>query len=88
MSLIRITHLFGGHTNNTSPPSLQVYFQRVLSSKSAAKAEILSYIAAVGCILMALPPVLIGGIAKVTSLSDQRAVPLLLKHGSRGVATF
>jgi len=44
----------------------QVYFQRVLSSKSANKAELLSYIAAVGCILMAVPPVLIGGIAKAT----------------------
>ena len=43
----------------------QVYFQRVLSSKSAATAEILSYLAAFGCILMAVPPVLIGGIAKV-----------------------
>jgi len=44
----------------------QVYFQRVLSSKSAKKAETLSYIAAFGCILMAVPPVLIGGIAKAT----------------------
>ena len=43
----------------------QVYFQRVLSSKSAATAEILSYLAAFGCIIMAVPPVLIGGIAKV-----------------------
>ena len=43
----------------------QVYFQRVLSSKSASKAELTSYIAAFGCIIMAVPPVLIGGIAKV-----------------------
>lgn len=45
----------------------QVYFQRVLSSKSAATAEILSYLAAFGCIIMAVPPVLIGGIAKATN---------------------
>ena len=44
----------------------QVYFQRVLSSKSAAGAEILSYIAAFGCIIMAVPPILIGMIAKST----------------------
>ena len=46
----------------------QVYFQRVLSSKSAATAEILSYLAAFGCIIMAVPPVLIGGIAKVIDI--------------------
>lgn len=44
----------------------QVYFQRVLSSKTAGRAQILSYVAAVGCILMAIPPVLIGAIAKAT----------------------
>lgn len=44
----------------------QVYFQRVLSSKTAGRAQILSYVAAFGCILMAIPPVLIGAIAKST----------------------
>jgi len=44
----------------------QVYFQRVLSSKTAGRAQILSYVAALGCILMAIPPVLIGAIAKAT----------------------
>jgi len=48
----------------------QVYFQRVLSSKSAATAEILSYLAAFGCIIMAVPPVLIGGIAKATNWEE------------------
>ena len=43
---------------------LQVYFQRVLSSKTAARAQVLSYVAAGGCILMAIPAVLIGAIAK------------------------
>ena len=42
----------------------QVYFQRVLSSKTAFRAQILSYVAAAGCILMAIPPVMIGAIAK------------------------
>ncbi|KAK3709178.1 hypothetical protein RRG08_030857 [Elysia crispata] len=41
----------------------QVYFQRVLSSKSAMKAQILSYIAAFGCIVMATPAVLLGAVA-------------------------
>ena len=44
----------------------QVYFQRVLSSKTAGRAQILSYVAAFGCIIMAIPPVLIGAIAKST----------------------
>jgi len=48
----------------------QVYFQRVLSSKSASKAELTSYIAAFGCIIMAVPPVLIGGIAKATNWNE------------------
>jgi len=61
----------------------QVYFQRVLSSKSAGTAEILSYLAAFGCILMAVPPVLIGGIAKATNwnetdyfLKDNKTLPI------------
>lgn len=47
----------------------QVYFQRVLSSKSAGRAQILSYVAAFGCVSMAIPPVLIGAIAKATGKS-------------------
>lgn len=48
----------------------QVYFQRVLSSKTAGRAQILSYVAAFGCILMAIPPVLIGAIAKGTNWNE------------------
>ncbi|GFR58765.1 high-affinity choline transporter 1 [Elysia marginata] len=44
----------------------QVYFQRVLSSKSAMKAQVLSYIAAFGCIVMATPAVLLGAVAAST----------------------
>uniref|UniRef100_A0A915JCU9 High-affinity choline transporter 1 n=1 Tax=Romanomermis culicivorax TaxID=13658 RepID=A0A915JCU9_ROMCU len=42
----------------------QVYFQRVLSSKTATKAKILSYVAAIGCFIMAIPSVIIGAVAK------------------------
>ena len=38
----------------------------MLSSKSAVQAQILSYVAAAGCFAMAIPPVLIGAIAKAT----------------------
>ncbi|XP_017041190.1 high-affinity choline transporter 1 [Drosophila ficusphila] len=48
----------------------QVYFQRVLSSKTAGRAQLLSYVAAAGCILMAIPPVLIGAIAKATPWNE------------------
>ena len=44
----------------------QVYFQRVLSAKSAARAQMLSYVAAFGCVIMAVPAVLIGAIASAT----------------------
>ena len=39
---------------------LQVYFQRVLSSKTAGAAQLLSFLGAAGCIIMAIPPTLIG----------------------------
>ncbi|XP_065216726.1 high-affinity choline transporter 1 isoform X2 [Planococcus citri] len=48
----------------------QVYFQRVLSSKSAVQAQLLSYVAAFGCMIMAIPPVLIGAIAKATPWNE------------------
>ena len=44
----------------------QVYFQRVLSSKTSSGAQKLSFVAGVGCIIMAIPPALIGAIAKNT----------------------
>ncbi|KAK7112538.1 high-affinity choline transporter 1-like [Littorina saxatilis] len=44
----------------------QVYFQRVLSAKSAYNAQLLSYIAAFGCIIMALPAMLFGAVAAET----------------------
>lgn len=48
----------------------QVYFQRVLSSRSAFKAQILSYVAALGCIIMAVPPMIIGAVARVTGIHN------------------
>ncbi|XP_023229430.1 high-affinity choline transporter 1-like isoform X2 [Centruroides sculpturatus] len=48
----------------------QVYFQRVLSSKSAFRAQILSYVAALGCIIMAVPPMIIGAVAKAAAWNE------------------
>ncbi|XP_002735543.1 high-affinity choline transporter 1-like [Saccoglossus kowalevskii] len=48
----------------------QVYFQRVLSSSSAWNAQILSFIAAAGCIFMAIPSVLIGAIGSSTRWNE------------------
>ncbi|XP_020835169.1 high affinity choline transporter 1 [Phascolarctos cinereus] len=44
----------------------QAYFQRVLSSSSATYAQVLSFLAAFGCLLMALPAILIGAIGAST----------------------
>jgi hypothetical protein len=52
--------------NNLFTELFKVYFQRVLSSKTAGRAQVLSFVAAFGCLLMAIPPVLIGAIAKAT----------------------
>uniref|UniRef100_A0A7N4NXU9 Uncharacterized protein n=1 Tax=Sarcophilus harrisii TaxID=9305 RepID=A0A7N4NXU9_SARHA len=44
----------------------QTYFQRVLSSSSATYAQLLSFLAAFGCLVMALPGILIGAIGAST----------------------
>jgi high affinity choline transporter 7 len=44
----------------------QVYFQRVLSSRTSRGAQNLSFVAGLGCIIMAIPPALIGAIARNT----------------------
>ena len=44
----------------------QVYFQRVLSSKSPNRARILSFVGAFGCVAMAIPAALLGAAAKST----------------------
>ena len=43
-----------------------MYFQRVLASGTKAHAQIASFVAAFGCIVMAIPSVLIGAIATTT----------------------
>ncbi|XP_049271446.1 uncharacterized protein LOC119389775 [Rhipicephalus sanguineus] len=45
----------------------QVYFQRVLGSDSDFTAKMLSYAAAIGCLFLALPPAILGGMAKTTT---------------------
>ncbi|KAH9379048.1 hypothetical protein HPB48_014572 [Haemaphysalis longicornis] len=47
----------------------QVYFQRVLSSRTAEGAELLSYMASFGCLFMAIPPVILGAVAKAANLT-------------------
>ena len=46
----------------------QVYFQRVLSSKTPRTAQILSFTGCVGCIVFAIPAVIIGAIGSSTGL--------------------
>ena len=48
----------------------QVYFQRVLSAKTARKAQILSFSAAIGCILLSIPPALAGIVAQQTEWNN------------------
>nr|XP_054920431.1 high-affinity choline transporter 1-like [Dermacentor andersoni] len=47
----------------------QVYFQCILGCKSDFAAEVLSYVAAVGCVFMALPPMIIGAAARTTNFT-------------------
>lgn len=44
----------------------QVYFQRVLSAKTPLTAQILSFAGAIGCVVLAIPAIMIGAIAKST----------------------
>uniref|UniRef100_UPI00398EDCEC high-affinity choline transporter 1 n=1 Tax=Pristiophorus japonicus TaxID=55135 RepID=UPI00398EDCEC len=72
----------------------QVYFQRVLSASSATYAQVLSFLAAFGCIVMAIPSILIGAIGVSTDwnqtsygLPDPKSknetdmiLPIVLQH--------
>uniref|UniRef100_A0A8D0RG79 Solute carrier family 5 member 7 n=1 Tax=Sus scrofa TaxID=9823 RepID=A0A8D0RG79_PIG len=53
----------------------QAYFQRVLSSSSATYAQVLSFLAAFGCMVMALPPILIGAIGASTDWNQTTYKP-------------
>ncbi|CAN0094844.1 high affinity choline transporter 1 [Lampetra fluviatilis] len=48
----------------------QVYFQRVLSASSAAYAQVLSYLAAFGCLVMAVPCIIIGAVGASTNWNE------------------
>lgn len=50
----------------------QVYFQRVLSASSATYAQVLSFLAAFGCLVMAVPSVLIGAIGASTGKTSDK----------------
>lgn len=43
----------------------QVYFQRVLACRSAKQAQYLSYVASFGCVTLAIPPAILGSVARV-----------------------
>ncbi|XP_030642803.1 high-affinity choline transporter 1-like [Chanos chanos] len=54
----------------------QVYFQRVLSASSATYAQVLSFLAAFGCLVMAVPSVLIGAIGASTDWNQTTYGPI------------
>ncbi|XP_058249672.1 high-affinity choline transporter 1 isoform X2 [Hemibagrus wyckioides] len=59
----------------------QVYFQRVLSASSATYAQLLSFLAAFGCLIMALPSILIGAIGASTEKDESDMIlPIVLQH--------
>ncbi|CAL1527461.1 unnamed protein product [Lymnaea stagnalis] len=79
----------------------QVYWQRALSAKSVNIARGLSYLGAFGCLIMAIPPILIGAVAAstdwnqtdygMTSISSaDRALtlPLVMRHLCPPVVSF
>ena len=43
----------------------QVYFQRVLACRSSQQAQLLSYVAALGCVTLAIPSAVLGSVARV-----------------------
>ena len=47
----------------------QPYHQRALAMTSTKSAQILSVISTIGCLILMIPPVMIGGIAKATNAS-------------------
>ena len=52
--------------------SPQAYFQRVLACRTPRVAQILSFCAAIGCIIMVAPAIVIGAVAKSTGTHRHR----------------
>lgn len=61
----------------------QVYFQRVLSAKSGRHAQFLSIGASVGCMVMAIPAVIIGIVAKATDWESTAFNQTVLESGKQ-----
>ncbi|XP_049267084.1 high-affinity choline transporter 1-like [Rhipicephalus sanguineus] len=97
----------------TSPPNhplersqrqrkTQVYFQRVLSSATVFDAQMLSYVSAVGCLMFAVPPILIGstsrranftaagypGPARLRPQDQARVLPLAIRYLCPGLVSM
>ncbi|XP_033119494.1 high-affinity choline transporter 1-like isoform X2 [Anneissia japonica] len=76
----------------------QVYFQRVLSSKTAGRAQVLSFVAAGGCVIMAIPSVLVGAVARGTDWNSTAygkdvensniVLPLVLQYLTPPIISF
>ncbi|KAH7984002.1 hypothetical protein HPB52_016079 [Rhipicephalus sanguineus] len=80
----------------------QVYFQRVLSSATVFDAQMLSYVSAVGCLMFAVPPILIGstsrranftaagypGPARLRPQDQARVLPLAIRYLCPGLVSM
>ncbi|XP_077528505.1 high-affinity choline transporter 1-like [Haemaphysalis longicornis] len=63
----------------------QVYFQRVLGCDSDFTARMLSYISAIGCVFLAIPPIIIGAAAKSANFTAAGYLgPYRLRDKDRG----
>ncbi|KAH8042001.1 hypothetical protein HPB51_019742 [Rhipicephalus microplus] len=80
----------------------QVYFQRVLSSSTVFDAQMMSYVSAVGCLMFAVPPILIGstskranftaagypGPARLLPQDQARVLPLAIRYLCPGLVSM
>ena len=58
----------------------------MLSSKSASRAQALSFVAAIGCVIMAIPSVIIGAVAKAAGSFILSRDPISGVHLDSGVS--
>ena len=56
----QVSKKFSLHPQTLGTIPWQAYFQRVLSMKSSKQAQILSFVGAVGALVLAVPPALLG----------------------------